>query len=86
MSMAMAASASGSCSLSRLAMPSGDTRRAASFGLTRPVTATLSTLIYREPFTAGMGIGLVCVIAGVLLVETGSRAGESEPRAGAADR
>ena len=40
----------------------------------------------KRPFTAGMGIGLVCVIAGVLLVETGSRAGESEPRAGAADR
>ncbi|MCG7580218.1 multidrug efflux SMR transporter [Mycolicibacterium sp. OfavD-34-C] len=50
------------------------------------LTATLSTLIYREAFTVGMGIGLVCVIAGVLLVETGSRAEEPEPRAGAADR
>ncbi len=50
------------------------------------LTATLSTLIYREAFTVAMGIGLVCVIAGVLLVETGSRAEDSEPRAGAADR
>lgn len=41
------------------------------------LTATLSTVIYREAFTVPMGIGLFCVIAGVLLVETGSRSDEA---------
>ena len=50
------------------------------------LTATLSTCIYREAFTVEMGIGLVCVIAGVLLVETGSRAGDPDGRAPAAKR
>jgi small multidrug resistance pump len=36
------------------------------------LTATLSTLIFREAFTAMMGIGLACIIGGVLLVENGS--------------
>jgi len=40
------------------------------------LTAGLSTLLYDEPFTALMGAGLALVVAGVLLVETGShRAG-----------
>jgi small multidrug resistance pump len=36
------------------------------------LTATLSTLIFREAFTVMMGLGLVCIIGGVLLVENGS--------------
>ncbi|MBX7434001.1 QacE family quaternary ammonium compound efflux SMR transporter [Mycobacterium sp. Y57] len=36
------------------------------------LTALLSTLIFGEAFTLLMGIGLVLVIAGVLLVETGA--------------
>jgi len=38
------------------------------------VTAGLSTVLFGEGFTAVMAVGLACVIAGVLLVETGSRA------------
>ncbi|MDY6995568.1 MAG: SMR family transporter [Actinomycetota bacterium] len=38
------------------------------------LTATLSAMLFGEAFTVGMGIGLVCVIVGVLLVETGSPA------------
>lgn len=38
------------------------------------LTAALSTVIFGEPFTALMGAGLACIIAGVLLVESGSRA------------
>ncbi|MBC7301884.1 MAG: multidrug efflux SMR transporter [Nocardia sp.] len=36
------------------------------------LTATLSTFIFGEAFTPTMGVGLVLVIAGVVLVETGS--------------
>jgi small multidrug resistance pump len=39
------------------------------------VTAFLSSVLFGEAFTAVMGVGLVFVIAGVLLVETGSRTG-----------
>ncbi|BCI56097.1 cation transporter [Mycolicibacterium litorale] len=35
-------------------------------------TAVLSTVIFREAFTVTMGVGLVFIIVGVLLVETGS--------------
>lgn len=38
------------------------------------LTACLSTLLFGEAFTVAMGIGLVCIIGGVLLVETGSHA------------
>ncbi|UXA20380.1 multidrug efflux SMR transporter [Mycobacterium sp. SMC-4] len=38
------------------------------------LTALLSTLLFGEVFTALMGMGLACIIAGVLLVESGSRA------------
>jgi len=43
------------------------------------LTGCLSTLLFSEAFTVAMGIGLVFVIAGVLLVETGSHAGEADP-------
>lgn len=36
------------------------------------LTAVLSTVIFGEAFTVAMGVGLICVIGGVLLVETGS--------------
>jgi small multidrug resistance pump len=36
------------------------------------LTAVLSTFIFDEAFTPAMGVGLVLVMAGVLLVETGS--------------
>lgn len=36
------------------------------------LTAVLSAFIFGEAFTVFMGIGLVCVIGGVVLVETGS--------------
>ena len=42
------------------------------------LTACLSTAIFGEVFTVAMGIGLACVIAGVLLVETGSRPDRSD--------
>ncbi|WP_280344927.1 DMT family transporter [Nocardia neocaledoniensis] len=41
------------------------------------LTAILSSLIFDEAFTLTMGAGLVLVIAGVLLVETGSRRDEA---------
>lgn len=37
------------------------------------LTAMLSALIFGEALTALMGAGLVCIIGGVVLVETGSR-------------
>lgn len=41
------------------------------------LTAVLSAIIFGEAFTAVMGVGMVCIIAGVLLVEMGShRAGD----------
>ncbi|AFM17355.1 cation/cationic drug transporter [Mycolicibacterium chubuense NBB4] len=43
------------------------------------LTATLSALIFGEAFTAVMVIGLGCIIAGVLLVETGSRTDDLAP-------
>ena len=36
------------------------------------LTAVLSAIIFGEAFTAVMGIGMVCIIAGVQLVEMGS--------------
>jgi small multidrug resistance pump len=36
------------------------------------LTALLSTLLFGEPFTAVMGLGVACIVGGVLLVETGS--------------
>lgn len=50
------------------------------------LTACLSAVFFGEAFTVAMGIGLVCIIAGVLLVETGSHpdraaADESSPGA-----
>lgn len=38
------------------------------------LTTTLSSVIYDEPFTGVMGIGIVLIIGGVLLVELGSQA------------
>ncbi len=37
------------------------------------LTAGLAALIFGEAFTVVMAIGLVCIAAGVLLVETGAR-------------
>jgi small multidrug resistance pump len=36
------------------------------------LTAILSTFLFGEAFTVAMGAGLLLIIAGVLLVETGS--------------
>ena len=41
-------------------------------------TAVLSTLIFGEPFSALMGLGIVLVIAGVVLIELGGQTSESE--------
>ena len=38
------------------------------------LTAVLSTIIYAEPFTPLMALGVALIMAGVLLVELGSRA------------
>jgi small multidrug resistance pump len=40
------------------------------------LTAVMSALIFGEAFTVAMGIGLVCIIGGVLLVEIGSHPAE----------
>ena len=40
--------------------------------------ACLSALLFGEAFTVAMGLGLVCIIAGVLLVETGTHAQRSD--------
>ena len=37
------------------------------------LTASLSTLLFDEPFTPFMGAGIVLIVAGVLLVELGSQ-------------
>ena len=37
------------------------------------LTAVLAALVFGDPFTGRMGLGIVLVIVGVLLVETGSR-------------
>lgn len=36
------------------------------------LTAVLSTILFKEAFTPLMGVGLVLIIVGVVLVETGS--------------
>ena len=42
------------------------------------LTAVMSSIIFREPFSPLMGGGLALIIAGVLLVETGTRTTDSE--------
>lgn len=42
------------------------------------LTTTLSSVIYGEPFTAVMGLGIALIIGGVLLVELGSHPARSE--------
>jgi small multidrug resistance pump len=42
-------------------------------------TAVLSALIYGEPLTALMGLGIALIIAGVLTVELGSQRAAREP-------
>ncbi|MCW2847708.1 MAG: QacE family quaternary ammonium compound efflux transporter [Marmoricola sp.] len=37
------------------------------------LTAVLATLVFHDPFTVQIGCGIVLVVLGVLLVETGSR-------------
>ncbi|ROZ98487.1 multidrug efflux SMR transporter [Gordonia sp. OPL2] len=50
-------------------------------------TAVLSTVLFGESFTVLMGIGIALIVAGVLLVETGSGRATSETAPGAgADR
>ena len=41
-------------------------------------TAVLSLLIFHEPITLLMGIGIVVVMAGVLLIELGSQAAQKK--------
>ena len=41
-------------------------------------TAVLSALIYDEPLTSLMGVGIAVIIAGVLLVEMGSQAARTK--------
>lgn len=48
----------------------------AAFGVA--LTAGLAALVFGEAFTATMGIGLACIVAGVWLVETGSRHDRSD--------
>ena len=43
------------------------------------VTAVLSAVIYGEPLTALMGLGIALIIAGVLTVELGSQQAAREP-------
>lgn len=40
------------------------------------MTAILSSIVFGEAFTVLMGIGMGCIIAGVLLVEMGARHAE----------
>ncbi|WP_053351519.1 DMT family transporter [Leucobacter musarum] len=49
------------------------------------LTASLSTVIFHEPFTALMGAGIVLIIGGVLLVELGSQAAHRKAARAAAD-
>ncbi len=49
------------------------------------LTAVLSAFVFAEAFTVFMGIGLVCVIGGVVLVETGSPPHRVPVRAGQSD-
>lgn len=43
------------------------------------LTAALSALLFGEPLTALMTVGIVVVVGGVLLVELGSQAGRPAP-------
>jgi small multidrug resistance pump len=45
------------------------------------LTAVLSALIFNEAFTLAMGGGLLLIIAGVLLVETGSHSNDTHTAA-----
>ncbi|MEH3142043.1 MAG: SMR family transporter [Mycobacterium kyogaense] len=40
------------------------------------LTAILSSIVFGEAFTVLMGVGMVCIISGVLLVEMGARHAE----------
>ncbi|MGB0119687.1 MAG: SMR family transporter [Solirubrobacterales bacterium] len=53
----------------------------AAFGIT--LTAVFGSLIFDDPFTALMGIGIVVVICGVLLVEIGAQKATEEREADA---
>jgi small multidrug resistance pump len=44
------------------------------------LTALLSTVIYDEPLTAVMGLGIMLIIAGVLTVELGSQKAQEAER------
>lgn len=48
------------------------------------LTATLSTLLFHEPFTPLMGVGIALIIGGVLLVEVGSQRAQRRAAAAAA--
>jgi small multidrug resistance pump len=43
-------------------------------------TSSLSAVIYDEPFTPVMGVGLAMIIGGVLVVEIGSQAARKQTR------
>lgn len=46
------------------------------------LTAVLAAVLFSEPFTWVIGLGIAIVIAGVLLVELGSHPAEKSPRSG----
>lgn len=48
------------------------------------LTAVLSTVVYAEPLTPLMGVGIALVVAGVLCVELGARARPAGARTGGA--
>ena len=52
--------------------------------MNRPIgvalTATFSTIIFDEPFTFLMTVGIALIIGGVLLVEIGSHRADAEAR------
>lgn len=50
------------------------------------LTAALAALVFGEAFTMAMAIGLVFVIVGVFLVETGSRSEQAGTDAGSTGR
>jgi small multidrug resistance pump len=44
------------------------------------LTAVLATLVFRDPFTVQIGLGIALVMLGVLLVEVGSHGDAHVPR------
>ncbi|PUB20207.1 small multidrug resistance pump [Promicromonospora sp. AC04] len=49
------------------------------------LTAVIASVLFGEPFTLTIGIGIALVIAGVVLVETGHGTAAVEPAAGSTE-